>query len=328
VGKKSPLIALVSNVKDVTADFFERFLRRKEIPTIRLNTDLLGKYSFRLQLDSEVLSGSFKTGELTEFDFDAISAVYYRRPTLPELEIDDPNLRVWAQNEYRKAWGGILAGLTKRKWINHPLAISSASYKPEQIMRAVRLGLIVPATLMTNSPANAQDFCETHAWNVIVKPIGHGEIQGDVPDDDQVIYTNLLVKADSDKLSLVANCPTLFQVNIQKEYDVRVTVVGNRYFAVALHSQEKEVSKIDCRRDNMQGMRYSVVDLPTHLIEQLIRLVRSYDLYFAAIDLVKGIDGQYWFLELNPAGQWAWLEEIAKVPISDAIAECLLEEVG
>jgi hypothetical protein len=327
VGTKSPLIGIISNVQDVTADFFEAFLKRAGIPSLRINTDQLGRYAYRFRLDSGVPSGRCRV-EQTEFDFDAISAIYYRRPTLPELDIDDPGWRVWAQNEYRKAWGGILAGLTERKWVNDPLAISRASYKPEQIMRAARSGLMVPDTLITNSPSEAEVFCRTHAWDVIAKPIGHGEIRGDVPQEDQVVYTNLLRADGSDSLNLVANCPTLFQVHVHKEYDLRITVVGNRCFPVALHSQERNASQVDCRRDNMQDMRYSVVDLPISLTSQLVGLVRSYDLYFGAIDLVKGVDGRYWFLELNPAGQWAWLEQKVDVPISNAIAECLLEEIG
>jgi glutathione synthase/RimK-type ligase-like ATP-grasp enzyme len=73
----------------------------------------------------------------------------------------------------------------------------------------------------------------------------------------------------------------------------------------------------------MRGMRYSLFDLPEDLAQRLIALTRSYRLHFAAIDLALDPTGRYWFLELNPAGQWAWLEEITKAPISDALIDSL-----
>jgi glutathione synthase/RimK-type ligase-like ATP-grasp enzyme len=71
-------------------------------------------------------------------------------------------------------------------------------------------------------------------------------------------------------------------------------------------------------------MRYSEIALPRRLADQLVALTRSYGLYFAAIDLVLDPEGNYWFLELNPAGQWAWLEQEIGVPISAALTRCLL----
>ena len=95
--------------------------------------------------------------------------------------------------------------------------------------------------------------------------------------------------------------------------------------AVALHSQERLVSTVDCRRDNMHGMRYSVASLPTVVEEQLFALTRSYGLLYAAIDLVRDPDGRYWFLEINPSGQWAWLEQVGAARISDLLISCLTQ---
>ncbi|HKV43594.1 MAG TPA: hypothetical protein VJT32_02785 [bacterium] len=140
------------------------------------------------------------------------------------------------------------------------------------------------------------------------------------------MYTNLLDESRSNLLERVVSCPTLFQQWIQKEVDVRITVAGNKCIGVALHSQEREVSLVDCRRDNMTGMRYSLLSIGEELEGTLVALVGSYGLHFAAIDMARDFHGRYWFLELNPAGQWAWLEQAAGAPISEALIECLAND--
>jgi len=233
-------------------------------------------------------------------------------------------LRPWVESELRRTWGGLLASNPNVKWVNHPLSISAASYKPEQLARAARFGLSVPETLITTEAGLAREFCEGLGWQVVVKPVGHGEIRGASEAKDRVVYTNPLDEAQSALLERVAFCPTLFQQRIIKDVDVRVTVVGETCIAVALHSQERPVSEIDCRRDNMSGMRYSLVSMPGEIQRTLVALVRSYELHFAAIDLARDRDGRFWFFELNPAGQWAWLEQAAGAPISQALIRCLL----
>jgi glutathione synthase/RimK-type ligase-like ATP-grasp enzyme len=227
------------------------------------------------------------------------------------------------QNEHRRAWGGVLYASQNVRWVNNPIAVGGASYKPEQLARATRHGFSVPDSLITSDPTAAERFCVERNWRVIAKPIGHGEIRAEVPEADRLVYTNALDASNAAILERVRNCPTLFQSHLSKAVDLRITVVGAECVAVALHSQEREHSHTDCRRDNMLQMRYSMATLPSGLADALINLTRSYGLYYAAIDMVLDPQGKYWFLELNPAGQWAWLEQEIGAPISDALIRCL-----
>lgn len=321
------MILIVSNAADVTADFFEERLQVALVDYARLNTEELD----RLSLNFEVcggLSGSFSIGSV-EVPLHDVSAIYYRRPRPVLLEqISDSALRAWMQNEHRRAWGGILSAIDGTRWVNSPIAIGGASYKPEQLVRAARSGLRVPETLITSDPGAAERFCRNRDWRVVVKPVGHGEIRGDDPTADRVVYTNALDESHAELIQRVGSCPTLFQAHVSKALDIRATVVGDVCIAVALHSQDNTFSSIDCRRDNMRGMRYSNVELPISLVDRLVTLTRSYGLYYAAIDLALDRDGIYWFLELNPAGQWAWLEQEIGAPISDALIRCLVGAWG
>jgi glutathione synthase/RimK-type ligase-like ATP-grasp enzyme len=317
------VILIITNGQDATADFFEPRLRDAGVRYLRLNTERLADLTITLSVAGHQVDGRFGRIEAPT-ELREVSAVYFRRP-IPPVIPDGPaaHVRTWMESEYRRAWGGLLQALPDAKWVNHPLAVSGASYKPEQLARASRLGLQVPPTIITNDPASAREFCAGHDWQVVAKPVGHGEVLAERAEEDRVVYTNRVDAEHAGEIDAVAHCPTLFQRYVAKEGDIRVTIAGEECIATFLHSQDRDVSKVDCRRENMKDMRYSLIELPRELVSRLVQLTRSYGLYYAAIDLVRDRLGTHWFLELNPAGQWAWLEQIAAAPISAALIRCL-----
>ena len=51
-----------------------------------------------------------------------------------------------------------------------------------------------------------------------------------------------------------------------------------------------------------------------------------HDLQYGAIENVLTPDGQFVFLEINPNGQWLWLDDMLSLGITTAIAEWLTKE--
>ncbi|WP_329091666.1 hypothetical protein [Streptosporangium sp. NBC_01469] len=49
--------------------------------------------------------------------------------------------------------------------------------------------------------------------------------------------------------------------------------------------------------------------------------MRDLGLRFGALNFVVDHEGRYWFLEVNPCGQWDWNQAATGLPISDAIAD-------
>jgi glutathione synthase/RimK-type ligase-like ATP-grasp enzyme len=52
-------------------------------------------------------------------------------------------------------------------------------------------------------------------------------------------------------------------------------------------------------------------------------MTRALGLKFSAIDLVVDVHGDVWFLELNPNGQWGFVELATGQPIGAAMAALL-----
>ena len=106
----------------------------------------------------------------------------------------------------------------------------------------------------------------------------------------------------------LASCPTLFQERIAKSLDVRLTFLDGLVAAVGLRRLDGEDQILDIRRDNMQGVIHGKVAVPSEPEAKLGRLVSSYGLRFAAVDMAIDCEGEWVFFEINPNGQWAWMD--------------------
>ena len=115
----------------------------------------------------------------------------------------------------------------------------------------------------------------------------------------------------------------ILQREVRKRADIRVLVVDGRTFATRIMSQAHEETEVDWRRGVRQDLEHVAMDLPADVGSACVEATRDLGLRFAAIDLVEDLDGRFWFLEANPNGQWAWIEQKTGAPVTAAIVDAL-----
>lgn len=113
----------------------------------------------------------------------------------------------------------------------------------------------------------------------------------------------------------------ILQELVPKQHEVRLTVVDGHFFAARIDAAS-EAARIDWRSD-YYSISYSAMETPAGIRSPVRALLQSLGLRFGALDLIVDPDGQWWFLECNPNGQWAWIEEETGLPIAAAIADAL-----
>jgi glutathione synthase/RimK-type ligase-like ATP-grasp enzyme len=145
------------------------------------------------------------------------------------------------------------------------------------------------------------------------------------PVGNRVFWTSQFAIDDADTLDDLDAEPYLMQALVPKRYDIRVTVIGNEAFAVGIGSQSVAGSDVDWRRGEVMDLAHWVEQLPDEVSRRCVELVHSYDLSFGAIDLARRPDGGHTFFELNPNGQWAWLEQRTGLPLRARLADLLTE---
>jgi glutathione synthase/RimK-type ligase-like ATP-grasp enzyme len=137
-------------------------------------------------------------------------------------------------------------------------------------------------------------------------------------------YTEAVSTRDIGHVRSVRYCPIIVQAVVPKRIELRITVVGRRVFAAEIHSQASNHTRLDWRRYDMFETPHRPHDLPPDVERRCIQLVARLGLCYGAIDMVLTPDGRYVFLEINPNGQYLWIEQATGLPISDAICDLLI----
>ena len=119
----------------------------------------------------------------------------------------------------------------------------------------------------------------------------------------------------------VARTAHLFQARIPKEFEVRLIIVGEHQFAARIDASSDK-ARIDWRAD-YDSLAYRPVTVPQPVVEGVQQLMASLGLAYGALDFVVDHNGCWHFLEINPNGQWGWIELVTDLPITDAIAGLL-----
>jgi ATP-grasp ribosomal peptide maturase len=307
-------VLIVTQPFDATADYVVTELHERGVPVFRCNP---GDFPRRLTLAArlgEGWTGSLRLPE-REVSLADIGCAWYRRPTAFEFggELSSEERR-WSNAEARLGVAGVLAALPR--WLNHPCDIARAEYKPLQLQNARAVGLTVPDTLITNDADEARRFAKEYG-QVVYKPLSAVGVSEE--DEYRLVYANQ-VSAD-DITDTVAATAHLFQAWVDKAYEVRLTVVDDDFFAVRIDA-DSSAAAIDWRTD-YDHLRYSLIDIPNEIRHSVSGLLDMLMLRFAALDFVVTPSGEWVFLETNPNGQWAWLQDATGAPIAAAIADAL-----
>jgi glutathione synthase/RimK-type ligase-like ATP-grasp enzyme len=297
------MLIILTASDDVTSTYFAERAASVGTPLVRIDTDAC---TDRLRVGYTTLGGAIIEFDGHRLRASDISAVWLRRPREIRVQLDDAAESAHVANEWAEAIEGFLAHVPRERWMNHPTANVRASHKLEQLTRAAAHGLRVPKTLVTQSSAELATFWRALDGRVVVKPIASGYLEW--PNGGAAsIFTNRVLESHLDG-ALLSACPTLFQEEIAKAYDVRVTIVDDRITPVALHRTSDGQQILDIRRDNMEGVEHTRCEMPDDVRDRLMKLVRSYELRFAAVDFAVTSAGDWLFFEINPNGQWAWLD--------------------
>lgn len=309
------MILLVTNKRDLTTDFIVVELRRRGRAFHRLNTEDLPQASVRFNPRAGG-SWAIDSSDL-DFRLEDVGAAYYRRPGAPE----PAGARDEATAKYlADEWSAVTKALwnaLEGRWLSSPFAILRAEDKPRQLAMASALGFDVPETLISNDFAAASAFVAKAG--AIGKPLRHSLVERG--DAGEVLFTARLNPLKPIDRTAVSLAPVIYQREVRKAYDVRATVIGDRVFAAAIHSQDHDETAVDWRSGTRLDLRHEAIELPADIVDKCRALTQKLDLRYGAIDLIADQDRRYWFLEINPNGQWAWIERRTGLPLASAIVD-------
>ena len=322
------MLLIVSNKTDLATDYLILRLHERSVPFLRINTeDYLSSWDVCFSIEKNGTHVVIRKEGQESLSVESFTGAYIRQPKMPNLDIVDED-KEFAKREVGETLKSLWRAIDESVWLNAPHRLLRASNKPEQLTIANSIGFNIPDTYVGANYESIKKFYGDHSGEIIAKAVKHG-FNFD-RDKARVAATQKIDEAALDSLKDYVAIPMIFQNHIAKKYDIRVIVVGSEVFVTAIESQNHEETKIDWRLSDCYKIpltQYEIT-LPQKIKNLCLDITKSFNLRYSAIDLVLGKDGVYYFLELNPNGQWAWVEQLGIHKIRDTIIDILLFNRG
>lgn len=309
VAQPCPEVIVLSNEQDVSVDWVVRELRQNGVRFLRLNTERLPAWT--VVIDPVDARWEMRLRDRC-VDLSSVRSIWYRRPEPPTSD-RIRRLTTGQRALVVEQWQGLLDGLAAlpADWVNDPTANRAAESKIVQLNRARKAGLDVPRTIVRNDLDILEDVAATRQW--IVKGLS-APLLTEPDGTTAFVFSEWLTPELLAEPVCDEQAPMILQQAVWPKQDVRVTVVGQDVQAAITSSPTLDW------RVSYRDVTFVAHPLPSEVIEACLRLTRELRLEFAGIDLVRDGAGHYLFLELNPNGEWGWLQKSAGLRIAEAIA--------
>lgn len=305
-----------------TIDIVQRHLQKQGFASFRFNTDELAEgYRFGFTPQEYELTAGRQTIRASQ-----VQAVWHRKLWDMRLPGElDPAYRDAAVREYLTGRHLFLQALQHLPWMNSvPAALAAGSNKLQQLKAAAAAGLTVPRTLFTNDAGAAIAFFHACKGDIVAKL--HNALSASMRGDTPFFPTTRLAAGDEKHFDQLAYCPMILQEYVHKQYELRIVYVEGAFFTGKIFTAGMEPA--DWRTMNGANAAWQPYELPLPVREKLHALMRSLQLQFGAIDMIRQRPGgDYVFLEVNPQGEWGMLQKELGYPIGETIAEKLISRI-
>ncbi|GAA0827923.1 MvdC/MvdD family ATP grasp protein [Streptosporangium amethystogenes subsp. fukuiense] len=323
-----PHVLVLTRDHDPHADHLRQLLaRRGARTTVFDNRDYLVRAHVELAYTAHGLARRLLHTESGTLDLDSLTALWWRRPQPPEAhpEITDPSVAAYTALESVNLIGDLWEHLPCRVVPARESVFRRAGHKASQLMLAAELGFEIPETLIATQPDALWDFHNRHDGQIVTKPMGMPWVENLAAGHTVIRKCELVSPRDVGYADALRFSPVIVQQYVPKRLELRVTVVGRQVFAAEIHSQTSNRARVDWRWYDLGVTPHHVHRLPDEIADRCLAMTERLGLAYGALDLVLTPDGRYVFLEINPNGQWLWIEELTGLPISEALCDLLLE---
>lgn len=315
------MLLFLDQQDDTHADWVEAECDRRAIPYVRFCTETFPMAAqLSVQITDGQVAGELRLGERA-VDLAAVTGIWYRRPGEITLDpaLDEAYLQ-FARMESEELLYSLYRVLGDRRWVNQPHQMAAANHKLGQLRLARLLGLQTVPTLVTNDPAAALAFFWAQGGAMVYKTMRQVAIAY-TDGSAYGIYTTLIRRENLDEhLASIRYMPCLFQQVIPKQFELRINVIGDHVWTAAIYTQEAAHTQIDWRPFTTE-VRHEPFLLPPALEQKCLELTRRLGLRMSNIDMIVTPAGEYIFLEINPNGQWAWVEDQVGFPLATALVD-------
>ncbi len=303
---------IISSTLDFSTDYVTAEMKDRKLKYLRINRDKFSNYVFKYsagQLYIKIQDNEYI------INHDSLKSVFFRAPVF----IRSNKSYTVEEQLYRSQWSSFIRNLTvfsDSKWLNHPMYTYQAENKLFQLETAESVGLNIPKTIITNSENGLQDD-KVYVVKALDTPLFHDSVNG----YDSFTYSTVVNGRDIKK-STLSEAPVIIQEYLTNKTDIRVTIVGEKVFPISIMRNQQGIAG-DWRKTKKVELQYTPILIPKSIENGLLLLMKKLNLSFGGIDLILS-NGKYYFVEVNPTGEWGWIEANTKYKVHNAIVDWMV----
>ncbi|UOO37671.1 hypothetical protein IZU99_10590 [Oscillospiraceae bacterium CM] len=304
---------IISNTIDFSTDLVCLKLKKLGESYLRINRDKFSecKITYKLSENAIFITMCDENFVIRESE---LKSIFFRAPVF----LRSGKTYTVSEQLYRSQWSAFIRNLIvfeKSKWLNNPVDTYKAENKMYQLKLASDIGFLVPETLLSNSANESVVDTNEYIMKALDTALFH--------DGNMELFTySTIVTGLELKQSDLSSAPVIIQEYLKEKIDIRVTVIGEKLFPVKITKNGCGIAG-DWRKTSKEALNYTPFELPKEISSKLISLMKRLNLLFGGIDLIFCND-EYYFVEVNPTGEWGWLKFATKIDLEDEIVNCML----
>lgn len=317
------MILILSKPGDRDSDYVIEWLNFFKTPFLRINDEELMQGVATFSYDSNFIESSYFEISTQRVYLKDISVVWYRKfgfLTDYEMRLNSvKDLTDFLYDEFKGLRELILSLLEDKKWL---FKRSLTKSKLEVLNIAKNVGLEIPKTIITTERDKVKLFLEQNSHSIITKPIAEAL---------NVKLANSTIGLSTKKVETVKDLnrkfsPSLFQEYIEKEIELRVFYIMGKCYTMAIFSQSNPQTKVDFRAyDWEKPNRFIPYQLPLQIEAKVDLLMKKLQLNTGSLDIIKSSKNcKYYFLEVNPSGQFGMTAFPCNYPLHKIVAQNLI----
>lgn len=317
------MIYIISEKSDLTTDLVIEWIINFKKKVIRFNQDVL-------------ISCKTNLGDSKEQDLELSDAkkIWHRRGLLNTLPLQlfgdysgNSELVRYLSRE-NQVYTAYLENKLKRKLKQNYIGSIQRELNNNKLINleiAKQIGLNIPATQITTNKKDLLAFYREHE-KIITKDL-RAPVKVSIK-NEVLVSTGVELVSKKKINTLGENFAAIFcQEYIEKQYEIRVFAFQGTLFPMAIFSQNNLDTKIDYRNYSQSKPNRNVpVKIPKDIEDMILEFMNQLDLRTGSMDLIVTPSDEYYFLEINPMGQFHWLSQNCNYQIEREIAKVLTDE--
>ena len=305
---------IISSTLDFSTDYVCLEMKERNLKYLRLNRDCFRDYSITYDLEKSRMSVYLEGNEYL-IEKGKLKSVFFRAPVF----IRNNKTYPVADQLYRSQWSSFIRNLivfSEARWLNHPVATYRSENKLLQLELAKNIGFEVPETIVSNDTSELIDD-ENYVVKALDTPLFY--------ENGMEMFTYSTIASGREvKKSSLRDAPVIIQKCLCDKIDYRVTVIGNKIYSASITKDGKGIEG-DWRKTKKEDLKYTFSEIPFIVKSMIFKLMNELGLSFGGVDLAF-CDEKFYFIEINPTGEWGWLVSTIGFDIHKSIVEWMIGE--